>query len=46
MSTKLVKIYRDNVVFLIDNSRIEVEKISSEALNILNYFEKIKKYNL
>ena len=43
MSKKLVKIYRDNAVFLIDNCKIEVEKIPLESLKILEFYKKIKK---
>lgn len=38
---KLIKLYQDKAVFLTDNNRIIVKKISGNALKILEYYNKI-----
>lgn len=38
---KLIKLYQDKAVFLTDNNTIIVEKISADALKILEYYKKI-----
>ena len=35
---RLIKIYQDNAVFLINNDRIIVEKITGDALEILDFY--------
>ena len=46
MERKLIKIYRNRAVFLDRNCSIVYETIDDKALKILDYYEKIKKYNL
>ena len=38
---KLIKLYQDKAVFLTDNNTIIVEKISGNALKVLEYYKKI-----
>lgn len=46
MQRELVKIYRNRAVFFEKPNRIVVETIDDKALKILNYYEKLKNYNL
>lgn len=46
MKQKIIKIYRNKAVFFEEPNRIVVETIDDNALEILNYYKKIKKYNL
>lgn len=46
MEKRLVKIYRNKAVFFEKPNRIVVETIDDNALKILNYYEKIKNYDL
>lgn len=40
---RLIKIYQDNAVFLINNNLIVVEKITGDALEILDFYNKLEK---
>lgn len=46
MEKRLVKIYRNKAVFFEKPNRIVVETIDDNALKILNYYKKIKNYDL
>lgn len=46
MTKKLIKIYRDNAVFLIDNSQIITEKIPAESAEILEFYNKNKIFSI
>lgn len=46
MEKILVKIYRNKAVFFEKPNRIVVETIDDKALKILNYYKKIKNYDL
>lgn len=46
MEKTLVKMYRNKAVFFEQPNRIVVETIDDKALKILNYYEKLKNYNL
>lgn len=46
MEKTLVKIYRDKAVFFEKPNRIVVETIPAQSAEILDFYEKIKNYNL
>ena len=46
MEKKLVKIYHNKAVFFEKPNRIVVETIDDNALKILDYYKKIKNYEL